>query len=343
MTETRPTRYETDAVIIGAGPVGLFGVFQLGMLRLSCHVVDALPVPGGQLTALYPEKPIYDIPGFPTILAGDLVDRLTEQAAPFNPQYHLGVTVTALTGLPDGRWAVELSDGGALIAPVVVIAAGPGAFGPNRPPLPGLADFEGRSVFYMGRRREDLRGRRVVIAGGGDSAVDWAISLAGLAAEVAVIHRRAKFRAAPASEARLRELVERRAIELVVPYQLHGLEGHDGRLTAVVAADLEGRTRRLPADVLLACFGLASQLGPIAQWGLAMDGHTITVDPATMATNLPGVFAIGDIAGYAGKLKLILQGFSESALAAHAAFAVARPGQALHFEHSTTSGVPLPS
>ncbi|HIJ63676.1 MAG TPA: NAD(P)/FAD-dependent oxidoreductase [Rhodospirillaceae bacterium] len=343
MTETRPTRHETDAVIIGAGPVGLFAVFQLGMLRLSCHLVDALPVPGGQLTALYPEKPIYDIPGFPTILAGDLVERLTEQAAPFNPQYHLGVTVTALTRLPDGRWAVELSDGASLIAPVVVIAAGPGAFGPNRPPLPGLADFEGRSVFYMVRRREDLRGRRVVIAGGGDSAVDWAISLAGLAAEVTVIHRRAKFRAAPASEARLHDLVDSRAITLVVPYQLHGLEGRDGRLTAVVVADLEGRTRRLPADVLLAFFGLASQLGPIAQWGLAMDGHAITVDPATMATNLPGVYAIGDIAGYAGKLKLILQGFSEGAVAAHAAFAVARPGQALHFEHSTTSGVPAAS
>ena len=343
MPEARLTRHETDAVIIGAGPVGLFAIFQLGMLRLSCHVVDALPMVGGQLTALYPEKPIYDIPGFPSILAGDLVDRLTGQAAPFHPRYHLGVTVTALTRLPDGRWEVEMSDGTALIAPVVVIAAGPGAFGPNRPPLPGLDEYEGKSLFYLVRRREDLRGRRVVIAGGGDSAVDWAIALADVAARVSVIHRRSKFRAAPASEARLHELVGLGAIDLLVPYQLHGLEGGDGQLTAVEIADLEGGTRRLPADVLLAFFGLASHLGPIAQWGLVMDGHGIAVDPAGMATNLPGIFAIGDIAAYPGKLKLILQGFSESALAAHAAHAVARPGQALHFEHSTTSGLPVAS
>jgi len=341
MPDTRLTRQETDAVIIGAGPVGLFAIFQLGMLHLTCHVVDALAEPGGQLTALYPEKPIYDIPGFPSILAGELVDRLTGQVAPFNPRYHLGLTVTALTRMPDGRWEVELSDGTALIAPVVLVAAGPGAFGPNRPPLPGLAEYEGKSLFYLVRRREDLRGRRVVIAGGGDSAVDWAVALADVAARVSVVHRRTRFRAAPASEARLHELVGQGAIDLVVPFQLHGLEGAGGQLTAVEIADLEGGVRRLPADVLLAFFGLASQLGPIAQWGLVMDGHGITVDPASMATNLPGIFAIGDIAVYPGKLKLILQGFSESAMAAHAAFAVARPGQALHFEHSTTSGIGL--
>jgi thioredoxin reductase (NADPH) len=195
-------------------------------------------------------------------------------------------------------------------------------------------------VFYLVNRREDLRGKRIVIAGGGDSAVDWAISLADLAARVMVVHRRGKFRAAPASEAKLKDLAAQGAVDLVVPYQLHGLEGSGGRLEAVTVATLDGQVRRLPADVLLPFFGLASDLGPIAQWGLAMDGPTLTVDPVSLATNLPGVFAIGDMAAYAGKLKLILQGFSEAAMAAQAAFAVAHPGQALHFEHSTTTGVP---
>ncbi len=341
MTVSPEARYETDAVIIGAGPAGLFSVFQLGMLRLSCHVVDALEVIGGQLTALYPEKPIYDIPGFPRVLAADLVERLAEQAEPFKPYYHMGVKVESLLRLPDGRWEIGLSNGQGLVAPVVVIAAGAGAFGPNRPPLPDLHRYEGKSVFYLVQRREDLRDKRVVIAGGGDSAVDWAISLADLAARVMVVHRRQKFRAAPDSEARLKAMAEQGAIELVIPYQLQSLEGEAGQLTAVEVATVDGQIRRLPADVLLPFFGLASDLGPIAQWGLVMNGPLITVEPATLATNLKGIFAIGDVAGYPGKLKLILQGFSEAAMAAQAAFAVARPGQALHFEHSTASGVPV--
>lgn len=334
-------RAETDAIVIGAGPVGLFAVFELGMLKLKCHVVDALPAIGGQLTALYPEKPIYDIPGFPKIVAGDLVERLAEQAAPFHPKFHLEVSVESLARLPDGRWEVTLSDGRALIAPVVVIAAGAGAFGPNRPPLEGLAAFEGRSVFYLVQKREDFRGKRVVIAGGGDSAVDWAISLAEVAAQIMVVHRRPKFRAAPESEAKLKALAEQGRIELVVPYQLDGLDGRDGRLEAVRVATLDGQTKSLPADVLLPFFGLASQLGPIAKWGLEMDGSLIAVDPATLGTNLKGVFAIGDVAGYAGKLKLILQGFSEAAMAAQAAYGIAHPNESLHFEHSTTTGVPV--
>ncbi|HIJ39199.1 MAG TPA: NAD(P)/FAD-dependent oxidoreductase [Rhodospirillaceae bacterium] len=341
MLKEAKTRHETDAIIIGAGPVGLFAIFQLGMLKLACHVVDALPVPGGQLSALYPEKPIYDIPGFTSILAGELVDRLLAQAKPFHPQFHQDCTVTSLSRLPDGRWEVDLSDGQVLIAPVVIIAAGPGAFGPHRPPLDGLADYENKSVFYMVRRSADFAGKRVVIAGGGDSAVDWAICLADIAARVMVIHRRAKFRAAPASAARLLALAEAGAVDLVVPCQLHGLEGAAGILSAVVVSDLEGHQRKLPADVLLAFFGLASQLGPIAQWGLEMDGHQIAVDAARLATNLPGVFAIGDIASYPGKLKLILQGFSEAAMAAQAAHCVVRPDRAIHFEHSTTLGVPV--
>ncbi|HXP95920.1 MAG TPA: NAD(P)/FAD-dependent oxidoreductase [Telmatospirillum sp.] len=334
-------RAETDAIVIGAGPVGLFAVFELGMLRLKCHVVDALPAIGGQLTALYPEKPIYDIPGFPKIVAADLVERLMEQAAPFHPKFHLDASVESLARLPDDRWEVCLSDGRALIAPVVVIAAGAGAFGPNRPPLDGLADFEGKSVFYLVQKREDFRGKRIVIAGGGDSAVDWAISLADVAAQIMVVHRRAKFRAAPESEARLKALADQGRIELVVPYQLQGLEGSAGRMEAVRVATLDGKVKTLPADVLLAFFGLSSQLGPIAKWGLTMDGSQIVVDPATLRTTLKGVFAIGDVAGYPGKLKLILQGFSEAAMAAQAAYAIARPREALHFEHSTTTGLPV--
>ncbi len=331
---------DTDVVVVGAGPAGLFAVFECGMLKLKCQVVDALPAIGGQCRALYPEKPIYDIPGHPSILAADLIDRLTEQAAPFQPVYHQGTRVVSLAREADGRWRCALSDGAAILARVVIIAAGGGAFGPNRPPLDGLAEYEGRGVFYLVRRREDFRGKRVVIAGGGDSAVDWAISLAEVAARVMVVHRRAKFRAAPESEERLKQLAATGAIDLVVPYQLHGLEGDGGRLSAVVVATLEGETRRLDADVLLPFYGLSSDLGPIADWGLAMDGGLISVDPATCAASAPGVFAIGDICTYPGKLKLILAGFAEAARAAHSAHDVVHPGEALHFEHSTTSGVP---
>jgi thioredoxin reductase (NADPH) len=335
------TVHETDAVVVGAGPVGLFTVFQCGMVKIRCHVVDALEAVGGQCAALYPEKPIFDIPGHPSILAADLVERLAEQAAPFSPVYHFATQVTSLVRQDDGRWCCGLSNGDEILAPVVVIAAGVGAFGPNRPPLDGIESFEGRGVTYMVRRREDFRDKKVVIAGGGDSAVDWAISLAEVAAKVMVVHRRPKFRAAPESEVRLKQMAQSGAVELVVPYQLHGLEGQDERLSAVIVATLEGETRRLEADVLLPFFGLASNLGPVAEWGLGMDRHCITVDPATGATSAPGVFAAGDICSYPGKLKLILAGFAEAARAAHSAYALVHPGEALHFEHSTTSGVPV--
>jgi thioredoxin reductase (NADPH) len=330
----------TDAVVIGAGPVGLFAVFALGMVRLKCHVVDSLEAIGGQVAALYPTKPIYDIPGFPEMVATELVERLERQAAPFAPTYHFGRTAETLVRQPDGVWRLGFREGGALEAPVVVIAAGAGAFGPTRPPLEGLAEYEGKSVFYLVRRQEDFAGRRVVIAGGGDSAVDWAIALAEVAASVQVVHRRDRFRCAPESEAQLRALAAAGKIELVIPYQLHALEGTAGMVNNVVVADLDGETKPLPADALLPFFGLAGDLGPLAGWGLDIQGHNIRIDPATCATNLPGVFAIGDVTSYPGKLKLILQGFSEAAMMAQAAHAVARPDQALHFEHSTTTGVP---
>lgn len=333
--------FETDIVIIGAGPVGLFAVFEAGMLGMRTVVVDALDAPGGQCSALYPEKPIYDIPGYPRIEAQALIDRLVEQAAPFKPDYRLGRQVTALAPAGDGGWVVETSAGDRIAARAVIVAAGCGAFGPNRPPLAGIEAFEaGRSVHYYVRRREDYRDRRVVIAGGGDSAVDWALSLSEVAASVAVVHRRDRFRAAPESERRLKELAAAGRIDLVVPYQLDGLEGQDGRLAAVIVRDLDGNARRLEADVLLPFFGLAMTLGPIAEFGLNLERNHIAVAPATMATSAAGVFAIGDIATYPGKLKLILTGFAEAALAAHAIHPLVHPGRALHFEYSTTRGVP---
>ncbi len=334
----------TDVAIIGAGPVGLFAVFECGMLRMGCRVIDALDVPGGQCVALYPEKPIYDIPGYPRIDAAELIERLEEQARPFRPDFHLGQRVEALARLAEGGWRLTTSAGTAIEARAVIIAAGVGAFGPNRPPLPGIESFEGRDqgrgVFYMVKRREDFRDRRVVIAGGGDSALDWAILLADVAAQVMVVHRRPKFRGAPDSVARLHALAEAGRVELVVPYQLAGLEGQDGRLEAVIVETLEGERRRLAADALLPFFGLKMALGPIAEWGLNLERNHIAVDPATLETNQPGLFAIGDIATYPGKLKLILSGFAEAAMAAHAIFPLVHPGEALHFEYSTTRGVP---
>jgi len=333
------TAQDTDIAIIGAGPVGLFAVFEAGMLKMRCHVIDSLEAVGGQCAALYPEKPIYDIPGFPKIGAQDLIDNLAKQAEPFGPTYLLDQQVVELA--PEGSgFRLKTGNGTTIKAKAVLIAAGAGAFGPNRPPLAGLAAYEGKSVFYLVRRREDFRGKRVVIAGGGDSAVDWTLSLAEIAARVMVVHRRDKFRAAPESAAKLAQLAKSGAIDLVVPYQLDGLEGADGKLSAVLVKDLDGKTRRLDADVLLPFFGLAMELGPIANWGMALQKGHLVVDPATMATSIPGIFAIGDIAAYPGKLKLILTGFAEAAAAAHAVYARLHPDTPLHFEYSTTKGVP---
>jgi thioredoxin reductase (NADPH) len=335
--------HTTDIVIVGAGPVGLFAVFEAGMLKMRCHVVDALDMVGGQCAALYPEKPIYDIPGYPRIEGQSLVDKLAEQAAPFAPVYHLGQQVTTVAPGDDGGWRVGTSKGVTIHTRAIIVAAGSGAFGPNRPPLEGLADYEGGrdgcGVFYMVGRREDFRNQRVVIAGGGDSAVDWAVSLAEVAKSVAVVHRRPRFRAAPDTVERMHKLAEDGAIDLVIPYQLDRLEGDDGHLAAVGVRDLEGAELRLDADALLCFFGLAMELGPIAHWGLALAQKHIVVDPATAATNSPGIFAIGDITAYPGKLKLILTGFSEAAMAAHAIHPLVFPDEALHFEYSTNTGI----
>ena len=254
-----------DVAIIGAGPVGLFAVFELGMLEMRAAVFDALEGIGGQCAALYPMKPIYDIPGFPRIDAQELIDRLQAQARPFDPCYRLGQPVTGLRPTADGGWRLETAAGEALRAKAVIIASGGGAFGPNRPPLPGIEAYEGRSVHYHVARPEDFRGKRIVIAGGGDSAVDWALALSDVAARIFVVHRREKFRAAPESVNRMRALAESgSSLELVIPYQLAALDGSNGELQSVTVRTLAGQERRLEAEALLSFFGLAMDLGPIA-------------------------------------------------------------------------------
>lgn len=328
-----------DVAVIGAGPVGLFAVFALGQVGLSTVLIDAQTEVGGQCAALYPEKPIYDIPSRTAISGGDLVDELVAQGAPYEPLRRLGRRVVDVDG-EAGAFALRLDDGDTVDVGAVIVAAGAGAFGPNRPPLSGLAAYEGTSVFYAVRESGRFRGAHLVIAGGGDSAVDWALHLVDVAASITLVHRRAVFRAAPASVARLEDLVAAGRIRLVAPGSLAGLEGEGGRLDAVLVDDGAGAVVRVAADRLLCCFGLAKDLSAIGRWGLGADRTGIPVDPGTMATARHGVFAIGDVAAHPGKLKLILSGFAEAATAAHAARAVLRPGESFHFEYSTSRGRP---
>jgi thioredoxin reductase (NADPH) len=329
----------TDVAVIGAGPVGLFSVFELGMLKIKAVVIDTLPAVGGQCSALYPEKPIYDIPGFPAIDAQDLIKNLEKQAAPFAPQYLLNQQVMECSKTASGVWQLTTSAGNVVQAKAVIIAAGCGAFGPNRPPLANIEQYESTSVHYMVRAREDFRGAEIVIAGGGDSAVDWAVSLAEVAKKIYVVHRRDKFRAAPDMVDKMQALAKTGKVEMVVPYQLEGLEGNGKQLTAVLVKDMDGNVRSLPAQHLLAFFGLSMELGPIANWGLNLSGSHIAVERGTMQTNAAGIFAIGDIATYEHKLKLILCGFAEAAEAAHAIRNIVYPDVAYHFEYSTSKGV----
>ncbi len=331
--------HQTDVAIIGAGPVGLFAIFECGMVKSRCHVIDTLDFVGGQCTALYPEKPIYDIAGYPKIEAAELIEQLEKQAAPFNPVYHLGQQVTRVEKTDYG-WKLTTSKDTVVEAKAVIIAAGCGAFGPNRPPLADIEEYEGKSIFYAIRKKDEFKGKKVVIAGGGDSAVDWALSLAGVASHVSVIHRRPKFRCAPESADKLNQLATEGAIDLVIPFQLDGLKGSNGKLDTVIVKDLDNNVKEIKADYLLPFFGLAMELGPIATWGLNLERNLIKVEPSTLETNTKGIFAIGDIVTYAGKLKLIACGFSEAAMAAHAIYPLVHPDQALHFEYSTTSGVP---
>ena len=333
------TNYQTDVVIIGAGPSGLFTIFECGMLGLKCHVIDSLDHIGGQCIALYPEKPIYDIPAWPEIKAADLIAHLETQMLPFAPVIHLSQQVLEISGSAN-NFTVKTSKGAVIETKAIVIAGGTGSFGPQKPPLEKLGEYEGTSVFYAVRSREQFRDKNIVIAGGGDSAIDWAISLSEVAQKISVVHRRDKFRGAPASVDKLHALAASGKIDLVVPYQLDALEGQNGQLTGVIVADLDHNRKTIPADILLPFFGLSTSLGAMAEWGLALDKNHIQVDQSTSATNVAGIYAVGDMATYPHKLKLILTGFAEGAHAAHAIRRQIFPDQEIHFEYSTTKGLP---
>ncbi len=333
------TIHKTDLVVIGTGPAGLFSIFEAGMLKMKCHVIDALETIGGQCCALYPEKPIYDIPAHPKVLASELIELLEAQAAPFHPVYHLNQIVEKISKNVDGSFDVETSKNTKINCKVILIAAGCGAFGPNRPPLAGIEEFEGKSIFYAVRHKAEFLDKNVVIAGGGDSAVDWALSLAEIAKKLYVVHRRDKFRCAPESADKMKKLTDEGKIEMVIPFQLDGLEGTDGKLSAVLVKDFDGNVKKLEADYLLPFFGLAMELGPIANWGLNLSKNHIEVEASTMQTSQAGIYAIGDIATYKNKLKLILTGFAEAATACHDAYKIVYPNQVFHFEYSTSKGI----
>jgi thioredoxin reductase (NADPH) len=334
------TIYKTDLAIIGAGPAGLFSVFEAGMLKIKSHVIDTLEVIGGQCSALYPEKPIYDIPAHPQVLASELIELLEAQAAPFKPVYHLNQRVEKIVKNDDGTFAIETSKNTKINCKAIIIAAGCGAFGPNRPPLSEIEEYEGKSVFYAVRNKSEFAGKNVVIAGGGDSAVDWAIALGEIAKKVFVVHRRDKFRCAPESADKMKKLVSEGKIELVVPFQLDGLEGNNGKLLGVLVKDFDGNIKKLEADYLLPFFGLAMELGPIANWGLNLHkNHIEIIDVSTMQTSETAIYAIGDIATYKNKLKLILTGFAEAAAACHDIRKIVHPDEIFHFEYSTSKGL----
>lgn len=327
--------HETDIVIVGAGPVGLFAVFELGLLNLKCHLVDILNRPGGQCAELYPEKPIYDIPAIPTCTGQELTDGLLKQIAPFGAQYHFSQMVEKIEKVGDA-WRVSTDWGTTITAKVVVIAAGGGSFMPKKPPIKDIEPFEEKSVFYAVRKMEPLRGKRLVIVGGGDSALDWTLNLAPIAAHVTLIHRRDEFRAAPASVEQMYHLAATGKIDLKFG-QVTGLEGADGQLSAIELTDNEKNKSRIACDALLPFFGLTMKLGPVANFGLNLHENLITVDTEKFQTSTPGIFAIGDINTYPGKLKLILSGFHEAALMAQEAFRIARPGEKLRFQYTTSS------
>jgi thioredoxin reductase (NADPH) len=310
------------------------------MLGMKCHVIDSLDMVGGQCSALYPEKPIYDIPALPKIDAQHLIDNLSQQARPFNPVYHLSQTVIDVSGDVTNGFIVTTDKGIKIHAKAIIIAAGAGAFGANKPPLKDLSLYEDKSVFYMVKKRHDFDNKSIIIAGGGDSAIDWAISLSQIAKDITLIHRRDVFRAAPDSVAKMRDLVKQGVINLITPAQPVGLVGDNGILTAVQIRDDDNVITDLPADIFLPFYGLATNLGKIAQWHLNLSKNHIIVNPTTAQTNRDGIYAIGDIATYDNKLKLILTGFAEAAAAAHHSYGIVYNGQSLHFEYSTGKGLP---
>ena len=326
---------KTDAVIIGAGPVGIFAVFELGLVDIKCHVIDILDRAGGQCTELYPEKPIYDIPGLAIVTGQELTDKLMDQIKPFGAEFHFNQRVETLERL-DGGFRVTTDAGTAIEAKVVVIAAGGGSFTPKRPPLPGIEEYEGKSVFYSVRKMDNFRGRDVLIVGGGDSALDWTLNLQPVAKSITLLHRRAEFRAAPASVQKMLTLVESGDIHFKLG-QVTELHGTDGMLSSVTVKGADGAIFEQPTEIMMPFFGLTMKLGPVADWGLELDENLIPVDTAKFETSEKGIFAVGDINTYPGKLKLILSGFHEAALMAQQAHKYVYPDKKLIFQYTTSS------
>ncbi|MFT2011259.1 NAD(P)/FAD-dependent oxidoreductase [Pontibacter sp. 13R65] len=329
---------QTDICIVGAGPVGLFAVFEAGLLKMRCHVVDALPAVGGQLSEIYPKKPIYDIPGFPEVLAGDLVKNLEKQIAPFHPTFTLGERVEELQKQEDGSFIVVTSEGTQIACKVVVIAGGLGSFEPRKPAIDNLEHFEGKGVTYMVRDPELFRSKKLVIAGGGDSALDWTIYLAGLAEELTLVHRGTTFRGAPESAEKVMSLAEEGKIKLLLKSNVTTVQGN-GKLNAVSISVDNEEQYNLETDYLIPLFGLVPKLGPLENWGLDLDKNAIVVNTVDYSTNIPGVYAIGDINTYPGKLKLILCGFHEAALMAQSAYNIINPGKKYVLKYTTVNGI----
>ena len=327
---------KTDVLIIGAGPVGLFAVFELGLLDIKTHLVDILDKAGGQCGELYPEKPIYDIPGIPMVTGQGLTDALIEQIKPFNPQFHFGEMITSIENVGDPLFRVSTDAGKIFECKAIVIAAGGGSFQPKRPPIVGIEAYEEKSVFYAVRKMDAFRGKNLIVVGGGDSALDWTLNLQPIAKRLTLVHRRDDFRGAPDSVNKMRALVASGAMDLKIG-QVTDLEGADGKLSAVSIKDKDGALSRVEVDCVLPFFGLTMKLGPVADWGLDMDDSLIKVDVATFETNRPGIFAIGDINTYKGKLKLILSGFHEGALMAQKAHHYVHPEKRLVFQYTTSS------
>ncbi len=334
-TDTHDAPIETDALIIGAGPIGLFTVFELGLLDIKAHVVDILGKTGGQCAELYPEKPIYDIPALPIVTGQELTDRLMEQIKPFNPTFHLGERIDGLQRQPDGRFAIYTDGGKRFLAKVVIIAAGGGSFTPKRPPLQGIEAFEGSSVHYSVRRMETLRNKDILIVGGGDSALDWTLNLQPLAKSLTLLHRRDDFRGAPHSVDQMRQLVASGKMRLMIG-QVTNLQGTGGELETVTIKTKDG-DEQIACNAMLPFFGLTMKLGPIADWGLNLAENLIPVDTERFETSEKGIFAVGDINTYPGKLKLILSGFHEAALMSQAAHRIVYPDKKVLFQYTTSS------
>jgi thioredoxin reductase (NADPH) len=328
----------TDILVIGAGPCGLFTAFEAGLQKLRCHFVDYLPVAGGQCAELYPKKPIYDIPGFPSVLAGDLIHNLLKQIEPFKPGFTLGERAESIVKLDDGTFQTTTSRDTDIHSRFIVIAGGLGCFAPRKPNVENLERFEQKGVDYIVRDPEEFRGKRVVVAGGGDSALDWALVLSDLASELTLVHRSRQFRAAPASVEKMEELAVQGKITFIPDANVTGVAGN-GVLSEVVITKENGEQERKAADYFIPLFGLAPQLGPIANWGLALEKNAITVNPLDYSTSVEGVYAIGDIAEYPNKLKLILTGFHEAAVACHAIHQKLNPTKKHVIKYTTVSGI----